>query len=155
MLRKIIIGTLLIIIVLAILKFSSDNKTANQSVQPASKDEKTEAKLDYLLIHLDKNGRVENYEILIQSGAYGKAAALDVKKQCKKPCNIFVYDSAKAQQLQREYDEISDGASATIWMQENYVYVADHLVGNIDFETGEYTAYPYRDSQYRELGGKY
>jgi hypothetical protein len=112
------------------------------------------AKLDYQIKHHDENARVENYELVIKPGVDGETAALDVKKLCKKPCNIFVYDDAKAQQLDREYDEISDGYSATAWKQQNYVYVADHLIGNIDFETGEWNAYPYRDSYYRQQGGQ-
>jgi hypothetical protein len=153
MLPKVSIGVIVVIIVFAILKSASDNKTTTQSAQPSAKRDATKAKLDYVLVHQDENNRVENYEIVIMPGTGGEAAALDVKRECEKPCNIFVYDTVEAQKLDREYHDISNGESAAKWKQDNYVYVADHLVGSIDFETGKWSAFPYRDWQYKELGG--
>lgn len=167
--RKIIIAAVIIVVVLFIIG-SSGSSTTNQSaestaqpttqnVQEQTSTETQDAqpqgtKPEYKIVFRDENVRVENYEVLIQPGADGKAAALDVRTQCKKPCNIYVYDDSKAQKLEREYNEIDNGADQTAWKENNYVYVADHLVGAIDFETGEWQEYPYRDFYYREQGGK-
>lgn len=157
---KIIIGVVIVIFVLSIMGAAGDNKKTEPAPtqtarQEAAQEQKVpEEKPEYQIAFRDENNRVENYELLITPGADGKAAALDVKKQCKKPCNIYVYDDSKAQKLEREYADISDADSTTAWKKKNYVYVADHLVGSIDFETGEWQGYPYRDFYYRENGGK-
>ena len=40
------------------------------------------------------------------------------------------------------------------WETKNYVDVADHYVGRIDFDAKLYNDYPLKDSYYKELGGK-
>ena len=97
---------------------------------------------------------VENFEVLIQPGADGKAVAKDVQKTCQKPCNIYIWDDEKALNLQLDYDKM-DVPERTAWTKKNYVFVADHLVGNVEFELPDnYDEYPFRDWQYKELKGQ-
>lgn len=98
---------------------------------------------------------LENFEVLIQPNEPDpKGLAFDVKKKCNSPCNIYLYDDEKALNLQLAYDDM-DIDERNAWIKQNYVFVADHTVGNINFELpNDYNDYPFRDWQYRELGGK-
>lgn len=98
---------------------------------------------------------VENFDVLIQAGEPDpKGLAMHIKSTCIKPCNIYLYDDEKALNLQLAYDDM-DFEERNVWRKQNYVYVADHLVGNINFELPDsYNDYPFRDWQYEELGGK-
>lgn len=106
-----------------------------------------------------ENKTVENIAVLINPNESAQMISSDIKSTCKKPCNIDVYDDQKAYDLYSQYDSMMGDISTnpedlTKWKQENYVYVADHLVGSIDFETGSFTEYPFRDWYYKELKGE-
>lgn len=114
----------------------------------------------YQIIFSEDIGAGENYMILIppekSSVDYAKNVALDVKSKCNKPCNVDVYDDQKALKLQMTYDKMSSSFNTTQaqfdeWNRNNYVYVADHYVGMIGFDTEEFSEYPFKDSKYYEL----
>lgn len=106
------------------------------------------------------NGTVENVSVLVASGeTKGATIAKELLKTCKKQCNISLYDDRKAYDLQSEYDQLmKTGATKQsdldAWKKQNYVYVADHLIGYQEFSSNTYAAYPFRDSQYKELKGQ-
>lgn len=113
----------------------------------------------YEILDKNENKTVDNYKVLINPGDDGKAIAMEVKKGCNKPCNIDIYDDKHALELQREYDAMmgtldTQPQELQAWKLKNYLFVADHLVGYVDFESGSYQEYPYRDWYYDELKGK-
>ena len=112
----------------------------------------------YEIVDKKDNGNVENYKVLIKTGYDAKATIVEVKKECKKPCNIDIYDDRQALVLQKEYDAMMGTLNTKpqdlqTWKQKNYVFVADHLVGYVSFDTGDYQEYPYKDWYYKELKG--
>lgn len=97
---------------------------------------------------------VENFEVLVKPGVDGKTVAKAVQKKCKKPCNIDVWDSQKALNLQLSYDKMKTLNEREAWKKSNYIYVADHFIGMVEFDLPKYyDPYPYRDFYYKELGG--
>ncbi len=113
----------------------------------------------YKILEQSDNGSVENYKVLVNSGDEGKAIALEVKNTCSKSCNIDVYDDKRALELQKEYDSMmgsldTQPADLQAWKTNNYVFVADHFLGYMSFDTDEFMEYPYKDWYYRELKGQ-
>lgn len=113
-------------------------------------------KYTYEIVEKKDKGNVVNYKVLINSGDDGKAIAIEVKKDCTKQCNIDIYDDKEALELQKEYDELmgtldTKPQKLQAWKQKNYIFVADHLVGYVSFDTGEYQEYPYKDWYYKQL----
>lgn len=115
---------------------------------------KQESVKAYEVLSQEEASNVENYNLLVKSSSEAKSSAEEIKKSCKKSCNIAVYDDKKAYDLEVEYKKLTDQKEIDTWKKTNYVFVADHLVGNIDFETGTYKEYPYRDWYYKELKGE-
>lgn len=131
-------------------KVSKDTQIAPETPQA---QEKT---VNYEIVEKKDKGNIESYKVLIKSGNDGKAIAMEVKKECGKPCNIDIYDDKQALELQKEYDEMmgtldTKPQDLQAWKQKNYVFVADHLVGYVSFDTGEYQEFPYKDWYYKEL----
>lgn len=122
------------------------------------KTPQNEASKQYSYEVLDKNENkvVENYKVLIKPGDNGKEIAMEVKKECKKPCNISIFDNKDALLFEKQYDDMMGNLDTLPeelqeWKKKHYIFVADHLVGYVDFESGEYEEYPYKDSFYDEL----
>lgn len=139
---------------------NTDTQTAQTqpTEQPAAPTVETK-KLSYEVVKKEVNSTVENYKVLIPVGEDGKAVAQEVKKSCGKPCNIAVYDDRKSVDLELEYEKMMGNINTPIeapqeWKKKNYVYVAEHHVGYIDFETGNYKEFPYKDWYYKELKGE-
>lgn len=174
--KKIKVG----ITVFLLLIFMTSGKITNSNLNPPKSDKKpspevanakiivsnnplptaiSETELDYEIIDKNENNTVENYKVLTKPGEDGKAVALEVKKSCKKPCNIDVYDDKKALELQNEYDEMMGTLDTTpeeiqSWKEQNYTFVADHFIGYINFELEKYQDFPYKDWYYEELKSK-
>lgn len=91
----------------------------------------------------------ENYCVLIKNIDFQKDTLqkfVDKFRQeyCKKQCNIDLLDNKSAYPLIYKYP--LDGA--------DYLLVADHLVASSLFDYDSVQMYPFKDSLYRELGGK-
>jgi hypothetical protein len=165
-----LIGMLLILVLFIIGASNSGSKTAKVSTPPTEQPQPTSEqiheqpqaeapiesaqKLNYKIEDHEVNARVENFSVVMTPGQDGEAVALDVQKQCVKDCNIFVYDDYDAFIFQEEYDSISEPSALEEWKKRHYVYVADHLVGSITFDTKMYADYPFRDWYYQELKGQ-
>lgn len=127
------------------------------TTEPTDKPEKL---YDYEILYRNENKTVENYMVLIKTGDDGKVIAFEVKKECKKPCNIAIYNDKEALELEKQYDDMMGTPNTTpeelqVWKEKNYVFVADHLVGYINFELpDDYNEYPYKDWYYDELKDK-
>lgn len=82
--------------------------------------------------------------------------ALDVKKKnCSDKCNIGLYDDLRALQLQHDYLKNAVNYTAQeddAWAKKNYVFVADHYVGEIQFELpNDFSYFPFKnDSEYQK-----
>jgi len=143
---------------IATITSTPEAKTTPESNPEPSKE--PEEKYDYEILDRNENKTVENYMVLIKPGDDGKAIALEVQKECKKSCNIDIFDDKEALGLQKQYDDMMKTLNTTpeelqAWKEKNYVFVADHLVGLINFETPEeYNEYPFKDWHYEELKGK-
>jgi hypothetical protein len=148
---------------------SSSTSTSTQSNQASKNEQAAEQwpadstietkRLSYEVVKKESNSAVENYKVLISVGEDGKAVATEVRKSCGKPCNISVFDDRKALDLQIEYDTMMGDVSTPVsapqdWKNKNYVFVADHLVGAIDFDSDEWSKYPYKDWYYKQLKGE-
>lgn len=106
-------------------------------------------------------GSVINYKLLIKPE--DEFMAEDIAnfffKKCTKNCTIDIYNEEKALNLAEDYDQRYMKSETTpedlkTWEKKNYIYVADHYVGRIDFDGKFYNDYPLKDSYYKELGGK-
>jgi len=105
-------------------------------------------------------GVVENIGVLVTPGTTNiESIASEVKKTCKKQCNISIYDDKKAHDLQETYDKMmstlaTEPSDLDDWKDKNYIYVADHFVGYRDFASDSFNDYPYKDAFYDEMKAK-
>ena len=106
-------------------------------------------------------GNIVNYKLLIKPD--DEFMAEDIAnfffKKCTKNCTIDIYNVEKSLNLHEDYDQMYMKSQTTpqdlkTWETKNYVDVADHYVGRIDFDAKLYNDYPLKDSYYKELGGK-
>ena len=116
-------------------------------------------KYEYEILSRVEGKTDENISILIKVGETNpKGIAEEVQKSCKKQCNISLYDDKKAYELNDQYDKMM-GTSGTQpsdlqdWKKKNYVFVAEHLVGQVGYSFGPYDDYPFKDWYYKELKG--
>lgn len=134
----------------------------DQSKQsPTSKQAEAQADTDlYEKISYDSSGIVENiYYLYLGSDKSEKAIdklARDLKsKDCKKQCNISIYDDRSAINLDLAYKKLTSLEEQNNWKEKNYIYVADHLLGFLEFEgNGIFFYYPYKDWYYKDLKNK-
>lgn len=132
----------------------TDSRTPNPTSQEQSSQTEVSAP-NYEIVKVDPRATVTNYSVLVAAGTDAKGVAEDVKKKCTdKPCNISVYDDRKALELDEQYKTLSTSGEMEAWKKQHYVYVADHLLGWIDFSTGTYQEYPNKDWYYKELKGE-
>lgn len=116
-----------------------------------------ESFLNYEVVKKENGQTVENVDVLIKPGEpEPQKIAEKVKKECKKPCNISLYNDRKAFELQDQYDQMMSAldtkpSDLDNWNSKNYIYVANHLVGYMEFSQGLYNEYPLKDSYYEEM----
>ena len=102
---------------------------------------------------------LENFDILISASDINNAETIakDVlNNRCTTKCNIGIWDDKKAWQIESNNElEIATSAWTNeqfeAWEKQNYVYIADHLIGWIEFESETYLSYPYKDLRYNQL----
>lgn len=158
----IVVGVILLVLAGMAVLGSSGSSTDSVSEDQPTQQAQPQAKSQYQYEVLSKrdNGNVENADVLVTSGeTNGEAIALEVKKTCKKPCNINIYDDKKAFDLQTQYDEMmcdssTQSSDLQTWKEKNYVFVGDHLIGYMEFSADAYDEYPYKDWYYKELKDK-
>ena len=120
----------------------------------------------------DKHPRLENLAIELHCQDISKEnlelISREIKsKICTKECNIELYDDRKYYEMDRRIGKEEDACTDRFAMiggsqykdcletvtKKYYVKVADHLLGFLGFDE-EFTYFPRRDWQYKELGGK-
>ena len=139
---------------------AKDSYQAGKEAANKSNETKPYEKLSY-----KDAGNVENFAFLYagsdKSEDYLEKLAKEIKsKECKKQCNIDLYDDKEAFNLQKQYDQMmstfdTKQSDLDAWKKKNYVFVADHLLGYLEFSDEEhFNYYPYKDWYYKELKAK-
>lgn len=135
-----------------------DNSNTKQEVQETTTLQEVDKDLDYEVVGSEELSTVENYWVLVKSGQTKEALEDFIrefkKDKCKKPCNVSLYDEKRAAELDIEYKKLTTMEAQNSWKEKNYIYVADHLVGWMSFDSDSYWEYPYKDWYYKELKAK-
>ena len=123
--------------------------TPTSTPQPKLKD------VEYKVVERLDSGVVENIRVLIIADDYSEDKVKDyideVKRdECHKQCNISVFDTQRAADLDIVYSKLSTSEETTTWKKKNYVYVGDHLIAMYYFDTESVTLFPMRDWFYYE-----
>jgi hypothetical protein len=162
-----IILPLVIILTLVFLlgnKYISSNNSVSTNYRPEDlkKDlvNSQNLELEYEIIQKGEALGEESYLVLVssQDAATLNQIALNIKKEeCRNPCNVYLFDDRQAISTYLEYDKMMKNKNTTSeerykWNKENYIYVADHYVGTMNYsEDSFFTSYPNRDSYYKAL----
>lgn len=167
---KIALGLSIIFLVLFLVivgkkEKSNSEELLNNSPEPQVVESKSSELPDYsdmyqIKVNRDR-GNVINYKLLISPDdvVVAEELATNFFKKCTKNCTVDIYDDERALNFHETLDQMYMKSETTQedlnkWERKNYVFVADHNVGRIDFDAQMYNDYPLKDSQYRELGGK-
>lgn len=101
----------------------------------------------YEVFATQHNSTVQNFHILIKT-KFDRESLQDFANKfkidrCTGQCNIMIYDDRSVVGLATKYP-LPDS---------EYLQVADHFVGLMDFSDDSVWWYPYQDFHYKELGG--
>lgn len=144
----------------------NNNQKAKDSFQAGKESATKQLEVkSYERLSYKDAGNVENLAFLYtgtdKSKEYLENIAKEIKSnECKKPCNVELYDDKSAFDLQQQYDQMMGSfdtkqSELDSWKKKNYVFVADHLLGYLEFSNeGYFNYYPYRDWYYKELKSK-
>jgi len=99
---------------------------------------------------------VEGVDVLITVGNYSQGELEELterieKEQCSTPCSIEVWDDEVAYDVDVKGNEIPGLQDYLAWEEENYVFVADHLVAYKPYDQNSVYIYSLKDSRYDEL----
>ena len=85
--------------------------------------------------------------ILVKPIANLEAIREEVEKNCSSQCDIHMYDSVKAYQLDEEYQYLENPKEniKTDW-KEKFIYLAEHKVALTNFDVVNIIRYPYKKS---------
>jgi hypothetical protein len=157
--KKYIIGGVIVFFIFFFVLVSKSVRPATQNQNPTVEKSETatptSAKTyNYKIIETEELKTVDNYFVLVDSGETAvEKIASEVNNSCKKSCNIDIFDDSRAFELDKEYKNLTEPVALEKWKKDNYVFVADHLVGEILF-SGNYTSYPMKDWYYKQLKGE-
>ena len=105
----------------------------------------------FAVVRHEDAGQLETYAVVVGFPRKAPEAALAVKKQCHKPCNIDVYDDSQAFSLHKQYDDMvtthaleTSQAQIYEWQAQSLSYITQHYVGWIDHRTGKYWNHPFK-----------
>jgi len=147
------------------LGMTADTKTATSTTettqtQPTSSLTSKDEKLNYEILSIEENKVIEHIAVLVEkTEMQGEAIAMEVKKTCKKPCNIDIWNSREVYASYKQYENLSGDSKMPLTQieqhkEQNYVKWGDSLIGSIDFETNSYNDNPLQDWHYKELKDK-
>lgn len=124
------------------------------------------------LLGTDHNNAVENFDFLVATDDLSEENLLQIaqnvkSENCSKDCNLWFYDDESAYKLQKEFEGLevewreemingqltAEGLQTNIdnWNKENYIFVADHYLGFLSFDSDFFWLYPYKDTTYTDL----
>lgn len=163
--KRAVVSTVLFLFTIIILASSGDSKEkSDNSVAPKAdvakvQETPTQAPsqqvVEYEQLSYEELATIENFTYLYsgnsKSEEYLKGVVNEIKENnCKKPCNISLFDDRKAANLDSEMKNIRNETEEKEWKSKNYVYVADHFPAMWEFE-GIFFYYPYKDWLYDSL----
>lgn len=138
-----IIAFVALIIIAGISGGNDNQQTTTDQTQEAVQS------TQYEIVVNEDNSNVQNIDALLLStdtseGSVTNDIAEIKENECKKRCNISLFDNKEALELDGEYRTLTDSDEMTAWKAEHYDFVADHLLGYmmVDNETVDY--YPYK-----------
>ena len=123
------------------------------NVHPTTVSQATTSPQTYKKVAGDSDKSGDNLRYLLTESGLSetdvKAIAEAIQRnECKKQCNIYLFDDQKAAELDIAYSKLSDSSAMTKWKAENYFFVAKHNAGQLVF--GDYTHYPLKDCYYEQ-----
>ena len=140
-------------------KNKEDNSVATNTdvakVQETPTQAPSQQVAEYEQLSYEELATIENFTYLYsgndKSEEYLKSVLNEIRENnCKKPCNISLFDDRKAANLDSEMKNIRNETEEKEWKSKNYVYVADHFPAMWEFE-GIFFYYPYKDWLYDSL----
>ena len=150
-----LIGGPIIVFVFFLAMVSKDAKfvSPDANATPTHVSQATTSPQTYKKVAGDSDKSGDNLRYLLTESGLSetdvKAIAEAIQRnECKKQCNIYLFDDQKAAELDIAYSKLSDSSAMTKWKAENYVFVAEHNVGQLVF--GDYTHYPLKDWYYEQ-----
>lgn len=152
-------GAFLLIVVLGLIGISKSDSPTQAEKQEVVVQVTPKPPFEYDILSRVEGKTDENISVLIKSGEPNpKGLAEEVQKTCKKQCNVSLYDDRKAFELNDQYDKMMGTTGTTpddlqAWKKKNYIFVAEHLVGQMGYSFGPYDDYPFKDWYYKELKG--
>lgn len=120
----------------------------------------TDNSANYELLGSNSLSNVENYYYLYKGDdvSVNKMQEVSIElraKNCKKACNISIYDDKRAYEIDMDYFKLTDPSEQEQWKKDNYVYVANHLLEWVPAgKVNDFMYYPYKDAYYQELLSK-
>ena len=89
----------------------------------------------------------EHYNFLITTSDNSKEniekIARKIKEEeCRKKCNIVIWDDRKAYDLDKERSTQSSESMIEEWDKANQGYIAEHLIGILEYRNEKFSYYP-------------
>lgn len=162
--------SLFLLVIVIIMTAAGGGNSSEEVVQKPTGVDGSETTVK--LLGTDHNNAVENFDFLVDSDDLSEENLLEVaqnikSENCSKDCNIWFYDDESAYNLQKEFEDLevewreemingqltAEGLQANIdsWNKEHYIFVADHYLGFLSFDSGFFWLYPYKDTTYTDL----
>lgn len=154
-----ILTGIVVFIIAAIIIIGKDTKTVpvgtpepTTTAQPP-----TNIANEYETVDRQDSQTTENHYYLLKTSDLSEEniqrIARQIKqKECKKQCNLFLYDDEQAAQLDMAYNQLTTSEAMTDWKESNYVYVAEHNIGQVIND--EFSYYPLKDWYYEQMKEK-
>ena len=151
-------GKKIIIFVVCFIVFAAAANSSNPSQNELKNTEPKKAVvLPYEKLGYENLALVENFYYFVsavdKSEENLERVAKEIKtRECQKDCNILLYDNKKAYDLDREREALVGGEALSEWDSENFVFLADHNIGMLEFFGEIFMPYPLKDGPlYNEL----
>lgn len=158
-LKELIIGlgfwVVVIFVGISIFNSKKDTEPNVDTKSIPSEQENTQESSAIEQLSYEDRPTIENFTYLYtgedKSEEYLKKLLDDIREaNCKKPCNISLYDDRDVANLDKKYSTLTSQEEMTTWKQNNYVEVANHFPAMWSFEE-IFFYYPYKDWYYDEL----
>lgn len=154
---------------------TEDDSSVSVYIPPSSVDETSRGAVtddEITQVDYENLALVENFSFEVKTEDYSEANLQEIalklrEENCKRDCNIDLYDDAQAHELWKELEALqaqwfnemmAQGKNyqyveqkEALWNQENYIFMADHYIAWLIFDSDEIWLYPFRDSKYKEL----
>jgi len=150
--KKRVIFPGIFILTIVIVNLGKNDRNQNFRTESTIEKNRSVKKLDqtkFKILTTNHYPAAENFHILLKPQAFTQDSLQNFINRfrnefCTKECNINLYDDKSIKSLVTKYP-LTD---------KEYLKLADHCIAYSEFEMTEVLFYPYRDAQYKRLGGK-